>query len=84
MSVTYESFFELPLKLPAGNKRCSLRQLIETYLSEDQVPYKVPFKNYVDKKGMEDNRQGVVEHFLNFRVNLTYSLTSFLEVRNSY
>lgn len=42
VSVTYESFFELPLKLPAGNKRCSLKQLIETYLSEDQVPYKCP------------------------------------------
>ena len=27
-SVTYESFFELPLKLPNGNKRCSLRQLV--------------------------------------------------------
>ena len=25
VSVTYESFFELPLKLPNGNKRCSLR-----------------------------------------------------------
>jgi len=42
VSVTYESFFELPLKLPAGNKRCSLKQLIETYLSKDQVPYKCP------------------------------------------
>ena len=41
-SVTYESFFELPLKLPAGNRRCSLMQLIETYLSQDEVPYKCP------------------------------------------
>ena len=43
VSVTYESFFELPLKLPdGGNKRCSLKQLISTYLSKDQVPYKCP------------------------------------------
>ena len=77
MSVTYESFFELPLKLPAGNKRCSLRQLIETYLSEDQVPYKVPFKNYVDRKAMEDSRQGFVDDFINFRVNLTFSFDKF-------
>ena len=42
ISVTYESFFELPLKLPNGNKRCSLRQLIETYLDADEVPYKCP------------------------------------------
>ena len=41
-SVTYESFFELPLKLPAGNKRCTVNQLIETYLSKDTVPYKCP------------------------------------------
>ena len=30
VSVTYESFFELPLKLPNGNKRCSLRYVLYT------------------------------------------------------
>jgi ubiquitin carboxyl-terminal hydrolase 8 len=42
VSVTYESFFELPLKLPSNSTRCSLKQLIETYLRRDHVPYKCP------------------------------------------
>ncbi len=41
-SVTYEPFFELPLKLPSDNRRVSLPQLIDSFFSQTSVPYKCP------------------------------------------